>query len=225
MANERPLTLSEARALLYKHVHDDPSDACGSFAAALNEVLERFYSKGLWDGYLERLDVSSWITDNVMTLPYAYEGILAILVDDCPWDIFDKTHEFHPNGPGAHDAGEGGTYIVDLGFSTVTDQLIRKYKFLCDVSNADTIEALAKQRFVCLENDTDLIYPSHVGALKHALIAVCLENETDYVRSQEYWKLAYDLLDDEKETRDIGVQKPLPQNPWGISQDKPYGMY
>ena len=52
MANERPLTLSEARTLLSTHAHTD------DFELALNEALERIYSEGIWDGVVDRIDLN-----------------------------------------------------------------------------------------------------------------------------------------------------------------------
>ena len=70
MANEKPMTLAEARALLYEHATDDPSDASGVFRQRLNEVLERICGDGLWDACVSRVDVTSMITSGVLTLDY-----------------------------------------------------------------------------------------------------------------------------------------------------------
>jgi hypothetical protein len=221
MANEKPLTLAEARNLLYKHVTCDQSDACGEFRLALNEALERIYSDGVWDGLMVRADVSGYITDNVLTLPYAYDAMLAIALDDHPYDIFSEEHEFSQNGPAVQDAGEGGCIVIDLGFNEVSEESVRQYKLTMDSTDFDTIEGLLKKRFVYLENDTDLIYPANIGALKHALLAICFENESDIQRAQAYWEQAYSILNSEKAVNNIGVKRPLPQSPWGMGLPKP----
>ena len=68
MASEirTPLTLAEARNLLGGYVPQD-----SDFETAINEVLERIYSEGIWDGGTERVDLSSHITNEILILPYA----------------------------------------------------------------------------------------------------------------------------------------------------------
>ena len=86
MANERPLLLSEARGLLYKHATDEVDSLAGkdAFADRLNEALERIYTEGIWDGLTTRTSVTDYITDEVLSLPYAYEAMLSIAIDGTP---------------------------------------------------------------------------------------------------------------------------------------------
>ena len=81
MASEirSPLTLAEARNLLGGYVPQD-----SDFETAINEVLERIYSEGIWDGGTERVDLSSYIVNEILTLPYEYDAMLAVAIDDNP---------------------------------------------------------------------------------------------------------------------------------------------
>lgn len=224
MANERPYTFAEARALLYSHATDDPGDADGTFRNSLNEAIERIFDAGIWDGLTVRLDVSSWITAEVMTLPYAYEALIAVAVDDVPYPIIDEGLEFMQTGPGVEDAGQGGNVVIDLGFVEVSNELVRRYKFLMDIGATTEVEGIVKKRFVHITNDTDYIYPSHIGALKHALLAICFENEGDIARSQAYWEECYVLLAQQKSTNNTGVVRPHPAQNYGFMIDKPRNM-
>jgi len=221
MANEKPMTLAEARALLYEHATDDPSDTDGTFRKRLNEVIERIYVDGLWDACVSREDVTGMISSGILTLDYEWEAMIAVAVEESPRSIMDEGHEFTQGGPGTQDAEEGGSLVVDLGFNEVSGEDLRQYKFLMQISATDTVEGLLKRRFVHLVDDADVVRPANMGALKHGLLAICFENEGDPQRSQAYWKLCYDILNKEKATNNIGVTRSSPTNPWGFQMGGP----
>jgi len=149
--------------------------------------------------------------------------IMALTVDKVPRTIFDPGFEFSRNGPGVQDAGQGGCSVIDLGFNRVEGQLLRQYKFTEDVSNFD-VEGLVKHKFRHVTLDSDYVYPSHIGALKYALIAICYENEGAIGPAAQYWEKCYEFLEHEKATSNIGVTRTLPQDPWGLGASKPSSM-
>lgn len=215
MANESPLTYAEARAMLYRYAHSDPQDTTKCFRDALNQVLERIFSTGIWRGMRVRESLTPYITANVMTLPYGYDSVTAVAVDDIPYDIVTEEHEFTAGGPGVQAAGEGGSLIVDLGFVEETGQEVRKYKFLFDTSNANTVEGLCVRKYVYVSADADAIRPSNVGALKLGLIALTLEDAGNLPQATQYWAACRKTLSEEK-TNDLqGHKRPNNQNPWG----------
>lgn len=224
MANERPLTLAEARKLLYTYATKDAADVEGAFRARINEALERISSDGIWEGLMERVDLTPYISAEILTLPYAYDALMAVAVDKGPTNIMDEGLEFTQGGPGVEDAGEGGAVVIDLGFNTVSGQEVRQYKFLMDIAATTTVEGLVKRRYVFLEDDSDLIYPSSVGALKHALFALHYEEEGDIDRAQQFWDKCYSILATQKATNNVGVVRTRPSNPWGFMTDKPVNM-
>ncbi len=227
MAYERPLTLEEARRLLYKHATDDPTDEDYRFRTALNEALERLMSAGIWEGRKRRLEneqMKPLIVGNILTLPIEYESLMAVTVCDSPRNIFEDSHEFHSNGPGIMDAGDGGCIVIDLGFNLVDDQYCRQYKFTEDVTTNELV-GLVKYRFQHVTLDSDIVSPSNIGALKHAILAICYEGEGALEASIAYWEEAYRILNKEKETSNIGVIKSMPQNPWGIGINKTSNMF
>lgn len=223
MANERHLTLAEARTLLYKHATDDASDSDGTFKARLNEALERIYTEGIWDGLTERVDVSSYVSNEVLTLPYAYEHMLSIAIDDTPTPIMGKQYEFMKGGPGIAGAGSGGSFVVDLGFD-VSGDAVHRYKILQNVDSGTTLEAILKRRFVYVSSDSDEISPSNLGALKHALLAITYEDEGDIQRSTAFWDECYNILQSSKQINRAGVTNPNPRQQWGFMTNKPHSI-
>lgn len=225
MASEirTPLTLADARNLLGGYVPQDTD-----FETAINEALERIYSEGIWDGGTERVDLSSSITDEILTLPYEYDAMLAIAIDGNPVPIMGKQHEFTQAGPGVEDAGEGGAFVIDLGFEDAAagNQVhsIRKYKILQDITSTTEVEGIMKLRFRFLVADTQLVIPGNIGALKHALLAVVYENEGDIQRSTAYWDECYAILQSSKQTNRAGVITPNTQQQWGFMTGKPHAI-
>lgn len=55
---------------------------------------------------------------------------------------------------------------------------------------------LCKRRFLPVADDNDLVYISHTGALKHALLAVLAEDNADLERAQIHWDKCRLLLDE-----------------------------
>ena len=228
MANERPITLAEARALLYQHATDDPDDLvpAGLFTRRLNEALERIYSEGLWNGLTERVDIATagYITDEICELPYEYASMIAVALDECPIPIMGSQLEFMQSGPGVQEEGEGGSVVIDLGFVNVADQHLHRYKFLMGVSADTEVEGILTKRFIHLTDDADLVVPANIGALKHALLAVVFEDEGDIVRSNAYWDECYRILNAEKSVVKVGVVEPNPMQQWGLGTPKPSNM-
>ena len=230
MAYERPLEYSEVKNRLYKHATDDFDDTDGTFKIRLNEAVERIYTEGIWDGLQARVDLNasggSFIASEILTLPYAYEAMLAIAIDEDPTPIMGKQYEFMQGGPGIEDAGDGGSFVIDLGFSedSSSQQSVRKYKILQNITSTTEVEGILKRRFVYLNADTDNVYPSNLGALKHALLAVVYEDEGDIQRSTAYWDECYNILHSAKQLNRAGIINPNPQQQWGFMTNKPHSI-
>ena len=214
-----PLLLSEARTLLGGYVPQDTD-----FETAINEAVERIYSEGIWDGVTDRLDLTSYITDEILSLPYEYESLLSIAIDDSPTPVMGRQHEFTQAGPGIEDAGKGGSVVIDLGFDDSSGQALRKYKILQDVTATTEVVGILKKRFRFLVSDTQEVLPGNIGALKHALLAVVYENEGDISRSAAYWDECYAILQSAKQTSRAGVINPNPQQQWGFMTNKPHAI-
>ena len=222
MANERPLTLAEARTLLSSHAYTD------DFELALNEALERIYSEGIWDGVVDRVDLNpsggTYISNEIITLPYEYEALIALAINENPTPIMARQYEFMESGPGIEEAGKGGGVVVDLGFDDSGGTALRKYKILTDIEASTEVEGLLKKRFKYLTADADLVFPANIGALKHALLAIVYENEGDIQRSTAFWDECYEILQSAKQVSKAGLVNPNPQQPWGFMTNKPYNI-
>ena len=190
----------------------------------MNEALERIYTEGIWEGLTVRASVLSYITDEVLSLPYQYEAMISIAIDDNPYPIMGKQYEFMQGGPGVEDAGKGGGFVIDLGFDAASGQSLRKYKILTDIQSSTTAEGILKRRFVYLTSDSDEVFPSNLGALKHALLAITYEDEGDIQRSSAFWDECYAILNSAKQVNSAGVHNPNPQQQWGFMTNKPYGI-
>lgn len=75
----------------------------------------------------------------------------------------------------------------------------RRYYIPAAVDADDDLEttavvALCNRRFVPLVDDSDLVYPSHIGGLKNSCLAVHFENEADEARSAYHFEQAIKLL-------------------------------
>jgi len=77
-----------------------------------------------------------------------------------------------------------------------TNPSYRRYKV--GTENDRTFRCLCKRRFVPFVNDSDLVFPGNLGALKMALLASSAENASLTSKAQECWDLCYKLLDLEK---------------------------
>lgn len=78
-----------------------------------------------------------------------------------------------------------------------------------------TFRCLCKRRFVPLINDTDLVHPGNLGALKMGILAASAENASLTEKAQEYWALCFGLLDREKGTQRGNAEIRFNFNPGG----------
>ena len=225
MANERPITVAEARNLLWRYTTADQTDADGRFLFRLNQAVERVISSGVWEGEKESVDLSSYISNEVLSLPYAYDTMMGVHVDGSPRTIYSEDIEFSVNGPGAVDPGEGGNRIIDLGFETNSlGQSVRKYKFLSSADASAEVIGRCRKRFQYLVSDSDLVPIGNIGALKNAILCIHFEDEGDTDRAEIYWQRAMRTLNDERTLTHTGVNKPTPFQPF-VTGSKPVSMY
>jgi hypothetical protein len=208
MANERPLTLADCRRLLADFALPD------KFDSALNQCIERIYSEGQWPGSKVEVDLTPYVEDYVITLPYEYETLMA-----CNWNrssvpITDINAEYVPNGAGTQTAGEGMGCVVDLGLVPTADDgdytvYLHKYKLAFQYTTGQDLTGLVRRRFLYLTDEQDYVYPAHLGALKNGLLAVRYEDEGDLDRATGYWTRCFDFLSNAAAQTKIGSRQPL----------------
>jgi hypothetical protein len=80
------------------------------------------------------------------------------------------------------------------------------------------LRCLCKRRFVRLIQETDLIWPDNIGALKFAMKAIQLEDSgaTELQQSQLFWQKCYEVLNQGlKQNR--GAIRPKMAMDWSFS--------
>lgn len=86
-----------------------------------------------------------------------------------------------------------------------TSPQFRRYKvgeIEADESHPFVIETLCKRRFIPAEQETDFVIPGNLQALKIAVLALKYEDENDLKAANDYWGMAYGILNGEmKEDR------------------------
>lgn len=92
--------------------------------------------------------------------------------------------------------------VIEPGF---THPEFHRYKvgtIEADEAYPTVIRCLCKIKYTKLVAETDIVYPSNLGALKLALMALALEEQNSIKDSKIYWADVYALLNDEiKEAR------------------------
>lgn len=220
--NERPLTLLDARSLLGSYA--------SNFDSALNQALERIYDEGTWPGLTLEVTLTSYVdADGILTLPYIYDSIMAVQMDQRPLYIVPLAIEYSSGGPGGRDAATGPGVLVDLGHQPVEvageyTKLRRQYKVLPILESATVLTGVVKRKFQYLTSEDELIYPAHIGALKNALLAVNFEDQSDLERAQAYWAKCFDLLNRGASQTKLGVHTTANFRVFGMGAAKPTGM-
>ena len=215
------MTVDQARMLLWKYATADPNDATGEFLMALNQAVERIYSEGIWTGLKTEVDLKPFVsldeaTLGILTLPYQYDVLLAIQIDDHPYTLIDEAVEYSPSGYGERAGGRGGNIVIDNGFVLVEDRLCHQYKLTSAVNPSTTLRGLVKRRFVYLEDGCDLVFPTNLGALKNALLAVNFEDQSDPERAKIYWEECYRILNSQSSLNRTGSAFPVAARMLGL---------
>lgn len=208
MPNERPLTLADCRRLLADYALPD------KFDGALNQCLERIHSEGQWPGGKLTVDLTPYVEDCILTLPYEYETLIAINWLGYSRLIVDVNMEFIPGGAGIQPAGEGNGTVIDMGFVNVGDEgdytrLLHQYKLTFAYTDGQELTGMVRRRFTYLRDENDYVYPAHLSALKNGLLAVRFEDEGDLERASGYWNACFNFLNSATTQTRIGSRQHL----------------
>lgn len=200
------MTLSDCRRVLSQYAPVD------QFDSAINQVVERIYSSGVWPGLKVEVDLGDYVEDYILTLPNTYDCLMAATWKRSPIPIVDMNVEYSQTGTGYQVAGEGGGGIIDQGLVEVGDegdfvQLLHRYKITFSYEDGDEFKGLVRRRFQYIEDEHDLIYPAHFGALKQGLLAVRFEDEGDLERAQGYWDRCFSHLSDNAAQTRVGTRQ------------------
>ncbi len=215
------MTVDEVRILLWKYATTDPNDGDGQFLASLNQAAERIHSEGIWQGLKLQIDLSPYVDladpdKGLLTLPYEYEGVLAMQIDDSPVMIVDEAVEYTAGGYGERTGGGGGGVVIDNGFVLTNGQLLRQYKITQAVNDGTGFRGLVKRRFVYMVDGCSTVYPNNIGALKQALLAINFEDQNDPERAKVYWDECYKILNSAASSSRTGSNFPVAAKLFGL---------
>lgn len=103
---------------------------------------------------------------------------------------------------------------------TETDPLYRRYKLGTITARDDetpAVRALCKRRWIKLVNETDLVYPGNLGALKMGLMAVMIEETggKQLREAESYWTKCWELLNKQIQQKRGMIKPIIPFDPGG----------
>lgn len=122
---------------------------------------------------------------------------------------------------------DGGTVTTLSTYEpSETRPLYRRYKvgtLAARSTGEPVIRALCKRRFVKLIQETDLVYPSDLGALRFGLLASRLETQgiDDLGQAETYWQKCYQVLNQGLKQQRGGIRKPLSFTPFNNGGNVP----
>lgn len=126
-------------------------------------------------------------------------------------------------------ATDDGTTVTTLSTyePTETRPLYRRYKVGTVAANTGVdypaIRTLCKRRFIKLECDTDLVYPSDLGALKFGLIAWTYEQQGahELERAEIFWQKCYQVANQTLKQQRGNIRLPLNFVRWSSAGGSP----
>lgn len=198
------MTLAEARTRYTKYVAPD-DELDDAFLTELNDLLQRIFDSGKWNGLVTEIVDSSPTT--TLTLAAGYESILAAQFDGSPVTVFGSYHEFAPGGPGEISEPENSRRcLIDNGDRT--------YKVVG--AGVDEIRARVKRRFIPLVDETDTLPISNPGALKLGFMSLNYEDKGDLESADAYFARALAVLNGELKEARGGAQSTVQMSPHGL---------
>lgn len=100
-----------------------------------------------------------------------------------------------------------------------------RYKLVQDTEADTVILGLAKRRFIPVQDDDDVVFPDHRGALKKGLQAVAFEDGDDLERAQAFWQAAFQDLSAEVGQNRGGAEQYIDFNPNGVRVPRIRNLY
>lgn len=137
-----------------------------TFLQALNLVMDRFYSKGIWKNLLARMSFPNGSPDGIINLDYRYLSLVGLsLKGGSPVGIYDQTHPWQELGFGWVDPTEytlSGVEDMGDGFPAPVDIATEGVLKLTVLNAADAGKTV---RFDGLYDDNALQVRDTTGAL------------------------------------------------------------
>jgi hypothetical protein len=114
----------------------------------------------------------------------------------------------------------GTPTVLSVYEPSETNPIYRRYKvgtIEATPDNKPVLRCLCKRRFVRLFQETDLVWPDNIGAIKFAMKAIQLEDGAEELqKSQLFWQKCYEVLNQGlKQNR--GAIRPKMAMDWSFS--------
>jgi hypothetical protein len=170
-ASTVPGSLGDFRAKLALDLAEGLRASDSELTDLANNAEEALFARGAWFGTIEHYKVT--ITNaNEILLPTAVGTILAVTMGNAPISIFDRSYDYHENGPGYQQKDSSGfNILVDRGEVYINNEWKRRY-FVRDSAATECIDILAKKRWLQKTRDSDTMDIRNYQALKEMVIAL-----------------------------------------------------
>jgi hypothetical protein len=198
------LTLEQAINLLSRQIGAN-LDA----AQRINEVCERYLVHGDPPGSIELVTFVVTTDANgqgFITLPTRYQAMRGVVKNTdstqlCGWPLHVQNgfYQFLPGNLGMIKYTLEQAGVLLLPKSAPTDPVKYKVPVCAGVGTLNYFTCVCKLAFQMLENDTDPLPISNIGALKLGLKAIAKEEAEDQLRANQYWAEGEVLLAKQKD--------------------------
>lgn len=102
----------------------------------------------------------------------------------------------------------------------------RRFRLNRSTNGLTTVHVLCKRAFQPIRNDSDIVYVSNIGALKHGLLGRLMEDNADIERSEYHWNKCMQLMEEEAATSRGAALPRLNVDPYGTgSLNRIYQLY
>lgn len=122
-------------------------------------------------------------------------------------------------------AGDPDTTIATIGPDSGVTRY-RRFRLNRSTNGLTNVHVLCKRAFQPVRSDSDIVYVSNIGALKHGLLGRLMEDNADIERSEYHWNKCMLLMEEEAATSRGAALPRLNVDPYGTgSLNRIYQLY
>jgi hypothetical protein len=122
-------------------------------------------------------------------------------------------------------AADPDTTIATIGPDSGVTRY-RRFRLNRSTNGQTNVHVLCKRAFQPIRNDSDIVYVSNIGALKHGLLGRLMEDNADIERSEYHWNKCMLLMEEEAATSRGAALPRLNVDPYGTgSLNRIYQLY
>lgn len=198
-----PYTFGYMKARLALDLPNGLKLSSAELSNLVNNAEEKLFTLGKWYGTIENYKISMTLNGEIL-LPPSVGTILAATMGDIPQAIFDRMHDYHPNGPAYQSGDFGYDMLVDRGEEYKNGVLVKKYfvrnSYASDTTiigqgglpeQVKTLNILAKKRWLIKNADSDKMDIRNYPAIRAMAMA---SFAADPELAKNYEQQAIDVL-------------------------------